>query len=60
MIKSALEDSRLTVKEVSDIIGQNSPIPVPESVISGVLDQMVSQGTIKKIEENGEVYYQMG
>lgn len=59
MITDMLGDGKLSKKEISDLISQKSPLPVPSSIIEGLLDQLVAKGTIKKTEENGEVYYHL-
>lgn len=54
-----LSDGKLSQKEISDLISQQSPLPVPSSIVEGLLDQLVAKGSIKKTEENGEVYYHL-
>lgn len=59
MVTNLLSDGKLSATEIADMISQKSPIPVPTGIIQGILDQLVTKGTIKKTEENGEVYYHL-
>jgi len=58
-ITDALSDGKLSTKEITDLVAQKSPLPVPTAIIQGLLDQLVAKGTIKKTEENGETYYHL-
>jgi len=57
MITNLLGNTKLSTTEITDMISKKSPIPVPAGIVQGILDQLVANGTIKKTEENGEVYY---
>lgn len=57
MVTSLLGDAKLSAKEIADLLSQKSPIPVPVSIVQGILDQLVAKGTIKKTEQEGVVYY---
>ncbi len=59
MVTNLLGDGKLSVKEITDMLSTKSPIPVPTGIVQGILDQLVAKGTIKKTEENGEVYYHL-
>lgn len=59
MITGVLGDGKLSTKEITDIISQKSPLPVPTSIIEGLLNQLVANGKINKTEENGETYYHL-
>jgi hypothetical protein len=59
MITGVLGDGKLSSSEISKLVSENSPLPVPAGIVQGVLDQLVSQGKIKKTEENGEVFYHL-
>ena len=53
------DKGRLSSKQISDMVSQKSPIPVPSAVIDGFLNTLVQQGKIKRTEENGEVIYHL-
>lgn len=53
------DKGRLSSKQISDMISQKSPLPIPQAVIDGLLNKLVEQGKIKKTEENGEVFYHL-
>ena len=60
VILGMLGDSgKLSSKQITDLISQKSPLPIPGAVVDGVLNQLVQQGKIKKTEENGEVFYHL-
>ena len=59
MITSLLGDAKLSANDISKMVSQKSPIPVPAGVVQGVLDQLVQQGKIKKTEENGQTFYHL-
>ncbi|RAP52233.1 MAG: hypothetical protein BZ133_01575 [Methanosphaera sp. SHI613] len=50
---------KLSSKQISDMVSKKSPIPIPSSVIDGLLSTLVQQGKIKKTEENGEIFYHL-
>ena len=53
------DSGKMSSKQISDLISQKSPLPIPAAVIDGLLSQLVQQGKIKKTEENGEVFYHL-
>lgn len=59
MITGLLGNAKLSVTDITQMVSQKSPLPVPEPIVQGVLDQLVTQGTINKTEENGTVYYHL-
>ena len=59
MITGLLSNAKLSTAEITKMVGEKSPLPVPEPVVQGLLDQLVGQGKIKKSEENGTVYYHL-
>lgn len=59
LITGLLGNTRLSLDDISKLVSEKSPIPVPGAVIQGVLDQLVGQNKIKKTEENGTVYYSL-
>ena len=59
MITGLLSNSKLSASDITKLVGEKSPLPVPESIVQGLLDQLVSQGKINKTEENGEMYYHL-
>ncbi len=59
MIVSLLGNAKLSAGDISKMVSQKSPLPVPQAVVQGVLDQLVQQGKIKKTDENGQTYYHL-
>ena len=59
MIMSLIGNGKLSATDISNLVSEKSPLPVPTAVVQGLLDQLVGQGKIKKTEENGEVYYSL-
>ncbi len=59
MIMGLLGNTKLSANDISNMVSEKSPLPVPTAVVQGLLDQLVGQGKIKKTEENGEVYYSL-
>lgn len=59
MITGLLGNTKLSATDISNLVSEKSPLPVPAGVVQGVLDQLVGQGKIKKTEENGEVFYHL-
>lgn len=59
MITGLLGSAKLSSTDITKLVSEKSPLPVPEAVVQGVLDQLVGQGKIKKTEENGVVYYHL-
>lgn len=50
---------RMSATDISNLVSEKSPIPVPAPVVQGLLDQLVEQGKIQKTEENGETFYHL-
>lgn len=59
MITGILGNAKLSADDITKMVGEKSPLPVPEAVVQGVLDQLVGQGKINKTEENGVMYYHL-
>lgn len=59
MITGLLGNAKLSSKDITKLVAEKSPLPIPEGVVQGVLDQLVTQGKIKKTEENGEIFYHL-
>lgn len=59
MIKGLLGNAKLSSSDITKMVGEKSPLPIPESVVQGVLDQLVTQGKIQKTEENGQFLYHL-
>lgn len=59
MITGVLGSAKLSAADITNLVSEKSPIPVPEGVVQGILDQLVEQGKINKSEENGQVVYSM-
>ena len=59
MITSVLGSAKLSAADITNLVSEKSPIPVPEAVVQGILDQLVEQGKINKSEENGQIVYSM-
>ena len=53
------DGAKLSSKQISDLVSQKSPLPIPQAIIDGLLGQLVQQGKIQKTEENGEVFYHL-
>ena len=59
MITGILGSAKLSAADITNLVSEKSPIPVPEAVVQGILDQLVEQGKINKSEENGQIVYSM-
>lgn len=59
MITGLLGNAKLSSSDITKLVAEKSPLPIPEGVVQGVLDQLVTQGKIKKTEENGQVFYHL-
>lgn len=59
MITGLLSNTKLSVADITKLVGEKSPLPVPEPVVQGLLDQLVAQGKINKTDENGTTYYHL-
>lgn len=59
MITGVLGSAKLSASDITNLVSEKSPIPVPEGVVQGILDQLVEQGKINKSEENGQIVYSM-
>lgn len=59
MITGILGNAKLTSADISKMVSEKSPLPVPEAMVNGLLDELVNQGKINKTEENGEIYYHL-
>ena len=59
MITGLLGSARLSATDITNMVSEKSPLPIPGAVVQGLLDQLVGQGKIQKTEENGEVYYHL-
>lgn len=59
MITNLLGNAKLTANDISKMVSEKSPLPVPAAAVQTVLDQLVQQGKIKKTSENGQTYYHL-
>ena len=53
------DSGKMSATDISNLVSQKSPLPVPAAVVQGILDQLVGQGKLQKTEENGETYYHL-
>lgn len=50
---------KMSANQISDLASERSPLPIPKEVVEKILNQLVSEGKLSTITEDGTTYYKL-